>query len=145
MFVRHAYNYDHDAASVATGLICPEPTRTKQEFRDETDINTLLRRFSVTGELPTGVRMPTYGDFDIVMDFQSAANAIAQANEAFEQMPAEVRRRFDNDPERFVAFCSDRDNLAEARKLGLVPPEELPPKPAPAGGPPEPETPPNPV
>lgn len=119
-FIRSAYNYDRDAASLESGLACSGERGAKQEFKDECDINVLLRRFNITGQLPVGVRMPTYGDFDVVTDFHSAANAIAQAREAFHMMPADVRRRFGNDPGEFVAFCSDSKNREEAVKLGLV-------------------------
>lgn len=126
VFLRSPFNYDRDVASVESGLVCEVETLAKQEFRDETDINTILRRFNVSGELPSGVRMPSFGDFTDVHDFQSAANAIAVAREAFDEMPADVRRRFNNDPQEFVAFCDDDANLAEARKLGLIPAEEVP-------------------
>lgn len=127
-FVRSAYNYDQEEASAQAAIaIDPDEDRTKQEFLEETDINTILRRFNVTGQLPENVKAPTYGDFTEVYDFHSAANAIAEASEAFEAMPADVRRRFDNDPARFVAFCSDEANRAEATKLGLIvpPPERV--------------------
>lgn len=130
-FIRSAFNYDRDGASMRSGLVCNGPGRTKQEFAEEVDINTLLRRFSITGEMPTGVRMPTYEDFSGVSDYHSAVNAIAEAREAFDTMPAEVRRRFENDPQLFVEFCSNRENLAEARKLGLVPAAEVVETPAP--------------
>lgn len=124
------YNYDAELLSVSTGVSIDtdneQNNRTKQEFAEEVDINTLLKRFAITGHLPTGVRMPTYDDFTEVYDFHSAANAIAQANQAFMQMPAEVRERFGNDPARFLAFCDNEENRPEAEKLGLVDPR--PPK-----------------
>lgn len=120
-FVRSRFNYDRDLVSLETGLdFTGEPTRTQQQFKEETDINVLVRRFALTGELPAGVRMPTYEDFSEVYDFHSAANAIAEANEAFMQMPAEWRYRFGNDPAQFVKFCSNEENRAEAEKMGLV-------------------------
>lgn len=139
-FIRTAYNYDMNAASDEAGLMCLDPSLAKQSFAEEADINTIVRRFNITGELPVGVRMPTYGDFDTVSDFQEAMNAIALAREAFDRMPAEVRARFNNDPQKFVEFTSDDNNIEEARKLGLVPAAELaaaaalatPPTPAPA-------------
>lgn len=133
VFTRNAMNYDRDEASLKTGLICNDEDLTQQQFKDETDINVLLRRFAVTGEMPEGVRMPTYEDFSDVDDFHTAANAIAVAREAFDAMPAEVRYRFRNDPGEFVAFCSDEGNRAEAEKLGLVP---VKPPVAPLGPPP---------
>lgn len=121
MFVRSAFNYDRGAVSEETGLSCGDVMLTQQQFKEETDINTLVKRFGIGGQLPEDVRMPTYADFGEVYDFHSAANAIAAAREAFDAMPADVRWKFRNDPAEFVAFCSNKDNLDEARKLGLAP------------------------
>lgn len=126
-FVRSPYNYDMNIAGDESGLKCEDPSLTKQSFLEESDINTIVKRFGITGEIPTPVRMPTYGDFTGVTDFKSAMDAIAQANESFDAMPAEVRARFHNDPQEFVQFCSDENNRAEAQRLGLVPADQLPP------------------
>lgn len=145
IFVRSAYNYDTDEASFETGLDCAFdldemtgelrecPSKTKQSFKEECDINTIVRRFGLTGELPSNVRMPQYGDFEEVMDYHTAMNAIRAAQESFQAMPAEVRARFGNDPGRFVDFCSDEANREEARKLGLLRPGEAPAAKAPEG------------
>lgn len=122
-FLRAFGNYDVDAASDESGLKCEEPTLAQQHFADECDINTIVRRFGLDGELPVGVRMPTYGDFTGVVDYHSAANAIALANEAFDGLPAVVRARFQNDPALFVDFCSKEENRDEARKLGMLVPD----------------------
>lgn len=126
-FIRTAYNYDRNAAGDETAIRDFGEGMTQQSFAEECDINTIVRRFGLTGELPSGVRMPSYGDFDSVVDFQTAMNALVQAKEAFMEMPADVRARFGNDPGAFVDFCSDKKNLEEARRLGLVPPAELMP------------------
>lgn len=120
VFVRSEYNYDRDKASDESGLRCEDLSLTKQSFAEECDINTIVRRFGVTGELPSNVVMPTYQDFEGVFDFQTAMNAIVKANESFMLMPAEVRARFNNDPALFVDFCSNDDNIDEAVKLGLI-------------------------
>lgn len=119
-FVRSAYNYDRDAASDECGLRCDDPSLAKQEFKDDADINVIVRRFNVTGQLPQGVVAPVYQDFEGVFDFQSAMNVLAGAESAFMAMPAEVRYRFHNNPQEFVDFCSDDANRAEAERLGLV-------------------------
>lgn len=118
--------YHANEVSDATGLDCSESEdMAKQEFREEVDINTLVRRFHLTGELPQGVRLPEYGDFIGVDSYHEAANVMAMANESFSAMPAEVRERFGNDPGAFVEFCLDRDNLEECRKMGLAPAAEI--------------------
>lgn len=126
MIVRSAFGYDVMVASDEAGLRCRDKSLARQSFAEEVDINTIVRRFGLDGKLPENIRMPSYGDFTEVMDFQGAMNALVVARESFDAMPAQVRARFHNDPGEFVAFCDDKENLAEARKLGLVPPEELP-------------------
>lgn len=122
-FLRSSFNYDTDAASRESGLRCSDVTLAKQSFQEECDINVIVRRFGLTGQLPTGVRAPTYGDFSDVVDFHTAMNAVAQAGEAFDRMPAEIRARFHNSPQEFVEFCSQESNREEASKLGLVVPK----------------------
>lgn len=118
--VRVPFHYDADAASLSSGLCCPEPTRAQQQFKDEVDINTIAKNFGITGRMPQGVRMPTFGDFADVEDYQTALNAARRAAQSFMEMPAEVRFRFQNDPQKFLEFCSNGANRDEAIKLGLV-------------------------
>lgn len=124
VFVRSAYNYDRDAASLASGLFCDDESLTRQSFLEESDINTIVRRFGLSGQLPTDVRMPRYEDFSEVFDFHSALNAVAAARESFDTMPAAVRSRFQNDPGAFVDFCLAERNRDEATRMGLVDPEK---------------------
>lgn len=120
VFVRTPYNYDRNLVSDETGLRCLDESRTSQEFRDEVNINTIIRRFGLTGELPVGVPMVLQGDFTTVTDYQSAMNLIVAGRESFDAQPAEVRSRFDNDPHKFLDFVSREENFDEAAKLGLV-------------------------
>lgn len=122
-FVRTPYNYNMMEASNASGLRCEDPSLAVQDQRDEVDINTIVKRFGLTGKLPEDIRAPTYGDFTGITDYQSALNAVIAADEAFMAMPADVRARFGNDPAAFVDFCSDAKNAEEAAKLGLLSPE----------------------
>lgn len=121
-------NVDRDAVSRAAGLEFDpdvEPSMAQQSFKEECDINTIVRRFGLTGELPENYRAPISGDFTDVHDFQSAMNAVRAAEEAFMLLPGEVRARFANDPQNLIAFLDDEGNRAEALKLGLIqaPPE----------------------
>lgn len=117
-------NYDVDEVSKETGLFChADEDRCQQEFKEECDINEIVRRFGLTGELPANVRVPVSGDFTGITDFQSAMNAVRQAQESFMELPAEVRARFANDPQRLMEFVSDDKNRDEAHKLGLLKPK----------------------
>lgn len=124
VFVRTPLNYDPDAASLQAGLETPELTLAQQQFKDECDINVICERFGITGQLPVGVRPPEYGDFTAVTDYQSAMQAVRQAEESFMAMPAKVRERFAHSPQQFLEFVADPANLEEARSLGLAMPSE---------------------
>lgn len=118
-FVRTPFNYDVDGASLATGWFSDQPSLTQQQFKDECDINTIVKQFGLTGKVPTSVYQPTYGDFTTIEDFQSALHSMQRATDSFMAMPANVRERFANDPARFVEFCSDARNADEIKALGL--------------------------
>ncbi|MEO5355606.1 MAG: hypothetical protein H7835_20730 [Magnetococcus sp. XQGC-1] len=83
LFLRSAYNYDVDAASNESALSDFEPTLALQSELEATDINVILKRFGITGQLPTAVRAPQYGDFTGVSDYQSALAAISSAESSF--------------------------------------------------------------
>jgi len=119
-FMRTPYNFDRDENSIETGTSCPEETLAQQQFRDECDINTILDRFGVTGTVPTNVRQPLTEDFIDAMDYQSALNALIEAEQSFMEMPAKVRAEFDNDPGKFIEFFGREENRERAIQLGLI-------------------------
>lgn len=131
--VRAYRNYDSDLVSDHTGLACLDLSLAVQSQRDEADINTIVRNFGITGRMPENVRVPTYGDFDVVSDYRSAIEAVRAAEASFMAMPAEVRSRFENDPQQFLEFCVNPANLEEMRKLGLAVPAPVVVEPVPPG------------
>ncbi|WNK13465.1 MAG: internal scaffolding protein [Microvirus sp.] len=122
VFIRTAYNYDMSAASNESALLCDDDSLAVQSARDEADINTIVRRFGLTGELPGDINMPQSGDFAGAPDFHSSMNLVRAAQEEFLRVPADIRARFLNDPGRFVQFFEDPANRPEAERLGLVAP-----------------------
>ena len=93
---------------------------SQSRYQAECDINTIVRRFGLTGDLPVNAAMPTSGDFTGISDFHSALNMVREAEEAFMAFPASVRERFGHDPQQLMAFLENADNRDEAVKLGLV-------------------------
>ena len=108
------------AESDAYGLRCEDESRAIQSAEEESNINTIVRRFGLTGELPSDVAIPRTGDFIGAPDFHTAMNLVRQAQEEFLRVPADIRARFNNDPGRFISFFEDESNRDEAAKLGLL-------------------------
>lgn len=103
-------------------LTFPDAGRTKQSFKAECDVNVIMQRYQKTGILDfANKHEPQYGDCTGV-EFQAGMNLVARAREMFEDLPAQVRSRFDNDPAQLLDFVQHAENREEAIKLGLVRP-----------------------
>ena len=120
------------------GLKCDDPSLAQQHFEEEANINNIIARYESTGVLGDpfnpGTTQPMYGDFSSVVDFHTAQNIISHSMQAFEQLPATVRKRFNNDPAQLLEFLEKEENRGEAIKLGLVQ-EHNDPNPTPSPNP----------
>lgn len=100
------------------------PGLTKQEFANETNINTIMKRYKSTGDLPRNMRglQPVFADVSAMGDYAESLRRIDAAKDGFMKLPAALRLRFGNQPNEFLAFLHDNVNRDEAVKLGLIPP-----------------------
>lgn len=113
------------------GLKCPPgSSKTQQQFKDECDVNIMVRRLGGVPVPAPGAPVASYADFSSAPDFFEAQQLLLRARAQFDSMPSAVRRRFDNDPGKLLSFVADKGNLAEARTLGLLKAEERVPAPA---------------
>lgn len=94
--------------------------RTKQAHKDECDVNKIVKRFEKTGVLAhVTAKQASYGDFSPI-DYREAIEVVMKAEEAFSQLPASVRRRFDNDPAAFLEAAENPAFRDEFEALGLL-------------------------
>jgi len=130
--------YDSSQLSLETGISFPlEEDLAVQGDKDDADINVLVARFGIAGEMPPPRPGAAFGDFSEAHDFQSAMDALVGAQNAFYELPARVREEFGNDPARLIQFVqsSRPSDIARAREMGLIPPEPpAPPAPPPPPG-----------
>lgn len=120
---------------IAVGVDCSKwPSRTKQSFKESCDINNIIKSIDTGGLFRhLNEKMPEYSDLvhddhigTMSNDLQTALELVQRANESFAELPAVLRKRFDNDPRKFLAFVDDPANQAELVKLGLANPDLLP-------------------
>lgn len=130
-FFRTPYNFDGLAWSDQTGLSCKDKSLAQQQFKDQCDINILFGKYLETGEMPQLETVLNYGNFEGIYDFQSAMNLVVDAQHQFSQLPARIKNRFDNNPQRLLEFLNDPENREEAEFLKLVQPRPTPEAPAP--------------
>lgn len=104
-----------------------EPSMTRQEFADECDINTLMKRYeahgtSVNNLLALPAQGGQYLDFANIPDTLLGYMTFMQdAERAFMTLPALVRKEFDNNAYLFCEFASDPENLEQMRAWDLAP------------------------
>lgn len=83
----------HDEITRLTGLVCPpEDNRTRQEFKDEADINNIVSRFYPFA--PPSARVPQFGEQDMSLDLHSAMLAVQDAKEAYQTLPESLRASY---------------------------------------------------
>lgn len=143
MKILNPYNYDTREHSVATGLNTSGAPKTVQSFKDECDINTIVKRFGITGTLPLNMRTPLPADTVYPLsDYRTLLDTVLAAQKTFGDLPAEVRKRFANDPQEMINFLDNPNNLEESYKLGLRNKPAAPSGPlgAPAGQPESPKS-----
>ncbi len=101
-------------------------SKTKQSFKNECDINHIMAKYQKTGLVDhIAKNAPRYG-FAPSIDFHTAQNLILEAQTQFDGLPSKIRAKFDNSPQKFLAFCEDPNNRSEMALLGLLAEEATP-------------------
>lgn len=98
-----------------------EPSRTKQSFKDECDVNVILQR-AKSGAMITHInrKHPVYADVSSMTDFREALAHVAAVEEFFGKLPAKVREHFGNESASFLEYMNDAGRTVEDLKtLGL--------------------------
>lgn len=106
-----------------------QPTKTKQSFGPECNINNIMARYAKTGLVEhLNNRDGIFGDFADLPDYQTALDIVYTAEDQFLQLPAQVRKFFNNDPSFMLAYMQDPKNKQTCQTLGLLPrdPEQKP-------------------
>lgn len=116
--------------SIMVATVNEEPSKTQQQFKDECDVNNIVKKYETTGEwLHLTKRQGVYADVSEIKDYHQSLDKVQRANDAFMSLPAEMRLRFKNDPGQLLEFLADPKNKEEGIKLGLYEkpaPSELP-------------------
>ncbi len=108
------------------GTITGDEGGAQQHYKNECDINHIMKRYKETGVLkgpePHGAKpqMPNFMDLSEEISYIDARNAIDEGIKAFGQLDPKIRKRFHQNPEEFLEFMGDKKNLPEAQMLGLI-------------------------
>lgn len=84
-----------------------EPSLTKQYFKDECDINNIIKKFTQTGQITNlNNKQPIYGEAPET-DFKSALDTVKNLHREFAELSTEQRDLFEDDPEKYGLFLED--------------------------------------
>lgn len=107
--------------SVSVATVNIEPSLTQQQFKDECDINKIIKSYEATGEFTHKTsKVGQYADFSGIRDYHEMVEKVAYAQEAFMTLPAQVRLKFQNDPGELLQFIQNPANREEAMRIGLI-------------------------
>ncbi len=104
------------------GLEFHEPSLTQQQFKDECEIESLLKAHNlsqVMGIVNNHDRQPLYADVTDIPDFHDAQNHVARATEYFEGLPSDVRSRFNNSLSEFLTTLNNPDAREALTEMGV--------------------------
>lgn len=107
--------------SIRVQTVNEQINMTDQSFKDDCDVNLILKRFMKTGQqLPpvTG----RYADVSEVPNLDVALTQLNQAQSLFDNLSSDIRKRFGNSPVELVNFLKNPENYDEGVKLGLLNP-----------------------
>lgn len=108
----------------AVAQINEEPSMTVQSFAQEVDINNIIRLYGIKdGALPPAdVSQWLTGDISEYhgLDLADIMNRTRAAEEAFNNLPAPLRSRFDNSVNKLWKWVTDPANRKEAIELGFL-------------------------
>nr|QJB20059.1 MAG: internal scaffolding protein [Microvirus sp.] len=104
-----------------------KPSRTKQEFKDQCDVNRIVENFTRTGRLDQlQAARGFYADISAHPDsYQESLNLVLEAREAFDMLPAETRAMFGNDVQNFLYAAQNSPDEV----FGVLKPSEAPQEP----------------
>lgn len=96
--------------------------RARQEFKDETDVNVILRRFGAGG---FEVRPVQYGIQETDLELQTVYAAAAVAEDGWLKLPEHVRKRYSGWPELLSAVEAGQAVLVDKDGVVSTPPADL--------------------
>lgn len=104
----------------SVGITFTEESMTEQCHADEVKIQNIMKKYRDTGVIEhVNQYQGMYSDMINAPDFAEAQMQIAEAKSMFETVPAHIRSDFDNDPQKFIAFMQEPENVEAIQEYGL--------------------------
>lgn len=137
MRIKYREQYDDEAHQITKDNTKVDASENKTDKRDavvvqkhhkdDVDLNVILARYGVTdlSQLPRVTDPRYYGDFTNAPTFREILDVTHDATMKFQQLPAKIRKRFNDSPAELALWLNDKDNMEEAVAIGLLHKEVL--------------------
>lgn len=99
---------------------CGEESNVQQHFKDQCDINKIAKMVEATGSAEhVKQARERYGDFSELFDVGINMDKAAKAQQLFEQLPTDLRKKVGNSIPNLFNYISQKENFDECVKMGI--------------------------
>ncbi len=104
-----------------------EGNMTEQSHKKACDVNQIMKRYIKTGVIDhIKTNAPQYMDVPAI-DYTEAMALVASADSMFNELPAQARKHFNNDPAQFLEYVQTNEaDIQLLHELGLTNPNTQP-------------------
>lgn len=99
-------------------------SRTQQQYRDENNPNTIMRRYNASGQITGRYRDKNAGAFidcpATIRTFQEARDLYLSIEATFMELPVNVRKHFQHSPEALLVAIENPSRREELEALGVL-------------------------
>ena len=102
------------------------PSRAKQEFKGESDVNNIVAMYKKGSPLPLQIRQGQFADVTQLGDYKTAVDALLEAEQVWATLPQTVKTAAGGTVASFLDFVNDPANADQLIELGLVAGPDVP-------------------
>lgn len=112
---------NHHELRKRSTIDCSSPKITDQSYKKLCDINVIMANYAKTGVFGhVNQNAPRFIDNTGLPSLEKAFEIVYAAEEAFYELPAEIRKLMDNDPSKLESFIQTKENADLLLKHGVL-------------------------
>lgn len=96
---------------------------TEQVHKRECDVNEIIKKYDKTGLITHISKFEGHFGDMTGADFTTMQQQVTNAHSMFNELPAEIRKEFNNNPANLLSFMENPENREKAIELGLINPD----------------------
>lgn len=102
------------------------PSKTKQEFKQECNINHIVELYKKGAPLPLQITAGQFSDVSELGDYKTALDTVMEAERVFKTLPLVIKQAVNNTAAGFIDYVNDPSNKDQLVDWGLIAGPEVP-------------------